>query len=373
MAQNPIYSAIEVMLPYFKDKFGNAGSRTHPFGREAEEAVDEAREAIAGLINAKHHEIIFTSGATEAVNLALHGVFEANKERGDHIITVSTEHKAVLDTCKFLEDKGCSVTYLPVNNEGLIDLKKLEDTINDKTILIAIMYANNETGVIQKISELSAIVHNYGILFMTDGTQAVGKIPVDVQNDGIDLMAFSAHKLCGPKGIGALYIKKKEPKIQLSPLIYGGGNEKGLRSGTLNVPAIVGFGKACKIAKEKLGIEIQNIALLRDQLETHLLEIDNTVMNGSAENRLPNTSNISFGGVEANMLIEAIQNEIAVATGSACTSALQEPSHVLKAMGLSPEHIHSSVRFSLGRFTNTKEIDYTVSKIKNTIAFLQKN
>jgi len=382
IVQTPVYldynsttpvdpQVVEAMLPWFFDKPGNAASRTHTFGWEAEEAVDESREAIASLINADPNEIVFTSGATEAINLAIRGVFEAYKRKGVQIVTIASEHKAVLDTCKSLKEKGASIIYLPVNKEGFIDLNMLEKAINHKTILISIMYANNETGLIHPVREISSLGCKHNILFLSDATQAVGKIPINVKKDGIDLMAFSAHKLYGPKGIGALYIKKKEPKIQLSPLIYGGGHEKGIRSGTLNVPAIVGFGKASEIAKEKLGNEYQKIALLRNKLENSLLEVNGTVVNGSVENRLPNTCNLSFRDVEANMLIESINKEIAIATGSACTSASPEPSRVLKAMNLPPEQIHSSVRFSLGKFTTELEIDYVADKIKEVIKTLR--
>jgi len=363
---------LETILPYFNKKYGNAGSRTHPFGWDAEEAVEEGRENIAKLIGADQKEIVFTSGATESVNLALTGIIKDDKYQGNHIITVSTEHKAVLDTCKYLESRGAKITYLPVDEKGLINTSQLEESIRADTILISVIYANNETGVIQPMEEISKIADKHNIPLMSDATQAIGKMQVDVVETGIDLMAFSAHKMYGPKGIGALYIKKKKSKITLTPSIYGGSHEKGIRSGTLNVTGIVGFGKASEICLENMQTDSTRIMDLRNRLEAGLLRLPGTQINGSIENRLPNTSNIAFKNIEATMLIESINKEIAIATGSACTSASQAPSHVLKGMGLSPERIHSSVRFSLGKYNTEAEIDYVIEKIQNTIATLLK-
>ncbi|MEO8148576.1 MAG: IscS subfamily cysteine desulfurase [Bacteroidia bacterium] len=358
---------LQAMLPYFTEKFGNAASKTHSYGWIAEDAVEQARKQIAHLINAEASEIIFTSGATEAINLALRGVFEKYSTKGNHIITVATEHKAVLDTCKYLETVGALVTYLKVDNGGLIDLNELENAITDKTILVSVMYANNETGVIQNIKEISKIVHSKKCLLMSDATQAVGKISVDVQNNGIDIMSLSAHKIYGPKGIGALYMRRKNPRVILAPLIFGGGHEKGLRSGTLNVPGIVGFGKAYEIAENDLQKNSNQIERLRNKLEHELLKFKNVSVNGIIQYRLPNTSNICFKGIESNKFIKEL-GDIAVATGSACTSALPEPSHVLRALGLSESDAYSSIRFSLGKYTTEEEINYTVEKIKLLLA-----
>jgi cysteine desulfurase len=363
---------VDAMLPYFTHKFGNAASNTHSFGWVAEEAVALAREQVAKLINAEPVEIVFTSGATEADNLALKGVFEMYAGKGNHIITCVTEHKAVLDSCKHLEKLGAYITYLPVNPNGLIDVAKLEQAITDKTILIAIMYGNNETGVIQPIRAISAISHKHDILFFTDATQAVGKINIDVQADGIDIMAFSAHKMYGPKGVGALYVRRKNPRVRLTAQMDGGGHERGMRSGTLNVPSIVGFGKACSICREEeMNGEAERIALLRNKLENALLEIDETFVNGTTEHCLPHVSNITFKGVQANALIGYDKN-IAFSSGSACSSATLEPSHVLKGLGLSDDLANSSVRFSLGRFTTSEQIDHTIKAIKTAVLQLRK-
>jgi cysteine desulfurase len=335
--------------------------------------VEQARERVAKFINATPHEIIFTSGATEAINLAIKGVYKNYQSKGNHIVTVATEHKAVLDTCKYLEEKGAQVTYLPVNREGLINLDQLRDSINEKTILVAVMYANNETGVIQPISDIAKIVHDKGSILMSDATQAVGKIRVDVQGDGIDLLCLSAHKIYGPKGAGALFVRRKDPRVVLSPLIHGGGHERGLRSGTLNVPGIVGLGKACEIAEKEMWDDAQRISQLRTWLEQNLLDIKNIFVNGSMKHRLPNTTNLSFfvknnSGVffKADSLITQLP-DIAIATGSACTSAIPEPSHVLKAMGVSDEMAYASIRFSLGKFTTKEEIEIVSQKMKEKV------
>jgi len=362
---------LEAMLPYFTEKFGNAASRNHSFGWVAEEAVDYAREQVAKLINADPKEIIFTSGATEADNLAIKGVYEMYASKGNHIITCTTEHKAVLDTCKHIEKAGGQVTYLDVQEDGLIDINELEKAITDKTILITIMYGNNETGVIQPIREIGKIAHKHGILFFTDGTQAVGKIPVDVMADGIDLMAFSGHKMYGPKGVGALYVRRKNPRVKVTSQMDGGGHERGMRSGTLNVPAIVGFGKACELCMNEMESEAKRLGAMRDRLENSLLELEETYINGNREHRLPHTANISFKYVEGEGLMMGFNKNIALSSGSACTSASLEPSYVLKALGLGDDLAHSSLRFGLGRFTTDEQIDFTIDAIKNTVLKLR--
>lgn len=362
---------VDAMLPYFTEKFGNAASRSHAFGWVAEEAVDYAREQVAKLINAEPKEVIFTSGATEADNLALKGVFEMYASKGNHIITCTTEHKAVLDTCKHIEKLGGEVTYLPVQADGLIDLGELEKAITAKTVLIAIMYGNNEIGVIQPVREISAIARKHGILFFTDATQAVGKIPVDVQADGIDLMAFSAHKMYGPKGVGALYVRRKNPRVKVTAQMDGGGHERGMRSGTMNVPGIVGFGKACEICRNEMEGEAARLSILRDKLEKGLLELEEAYINGNTEHRLPHVANISFKYVEGEGLMMGFNKNIALSSGSACTSASLEPSYVLKALGLGDDLAHSSLRFGLGRFTTEEQIDYTISAIKETVLKLR--
>ncbi len=362
---------LEAMLPYFVEKFGNAASRSHPFGWVAEEAVDYAREQVAKLIGADPKEIIFTSGATEADNLAIKGVFEMYASKGNHIITCTTEHKAVLDTCKHIEKLGGQVTYLPVQADGLIDLGELEKAITDKTILIAIMYGNNEIGVIQPVAEISKIARKHGVLFFTDATQAVGKIPVDVNADGIDLMAFSAHKMYGPKGVGALYVRRKNPRVKVTAQMDGGGHERGMRSGTMNVPGIVGFGKACELCMNEMQEEAQRLSLMRDRLEKSLLELEEAYVNGNIDHRLPHVCNISFKYVEGEGLMMGFNKNIAVSSGSACTSASLEPSYVLKALGLGDDLAHSSLRFGLGRFTTDEQIDYTIGAIKDTVLKLR--
>jgi cysteine desulfurase len=362
---------LEAMTPYFLEHFGNAASRNHPFGWEAEEAVDYAREQVAKLIGADPKEIIFTSGATEADNLAIKGVFEMYASKGNHIITAVTEHKAVLDTCKHIEKLGGEVTYLPVNADGLIDLKELEAAIKPTTILIAIMYANNEIGTIQPVKEISALAKKNGILFFTDATQAVGKIPVDVNKDGIDLMAFTAHKMYGPKGVGALYVRRKNPRVKVTAQMDGGGHERGMRSGTLNVPGIVGFGKACELCRLEMEEDTKRISKLRDKLETELLKLEEAYVNGSREHRLPHVTNISFKYVEGEGLMMGFNKNIALSSGSACTSASLEPSYVLKALGLGDDLAHSSLRFGLGRFTNEEQIDYTIKAVSETVLKLR--
>ncbi|MFD1631944.1 IscS subfamily cysteine desulfurase [Pseudopedobacter beijingensis] len=361
---------LEAMLPYFTDKFGNAASRNHAFGWAAEEAVDYAREQVALLIGASEKEIIFTSGATESDNLALKGVFEMYKEKGNHIITVNTEHKAVLDPCKHLEKFGAEVTYLEVESNGLLDLQKLEAAMTPKTILVAVMYGNNEIGVIQPIKEISAIAHKHGALFFTDATQAVGKIPVDVNKDGIDLLALSAHKMYGPKGVGALYVRRKGPRVKVTSQMDGGGHERGMRSGTLNVPSIVGLGKACELCRLEMESEAIRLSALRDKLEKSLLELEESYVNGSTEHRLPHVTNISFKYVEGEGLMMAMK-DMAVSSGSACTSASLEPSYVLKNLGLSDDLAHSSIRFGLGRFTTAEEVDFAIENTKKAVNHLR--
>lgn len=360
----------EAMLPYFQSRFGNAASRTHSYGWEAEEAVKIARESVAALIGARPEEIIFTSGATESNNLALKGVAEMYARKGDHIITVSSEHKAILDTCAYLEKVGKRVTYLSVDKGGRIDLEELETAMTPETVLVSVMYGNNETGVIQQMEKISEIVHRHGSIFMSDATQAVGKIPVDVNTSGIDLMSFSAHKMYGPKGAGALYVRRRNPRVVLTPLIHGGGHERGFRSGTLNVPGIVGIGAAASICKKDLDREKEQIRQLRDQLEAGLLEIPESFVNGYQEDRLPNVTNMSFSFVEAEALIMAMR-DLAVATGSACTSAAIEPSHVLKAMGLGDDDAYASIRFSLGRFSTEEDISQAIESVKAAITKLR--
>jgi cysteine desulfurase len=362
---------LEAMLPYFTEKFGNAASRNHSFGWVAEEAVDYAREQVAKLIGADPKEIIFTSGATEADNLAIKGLYEMYASKGNHVITCTTEHKAVLDTCKHIEKTGGQVTYLDVKEDGLIDLAELEKAITDKTVLISIMYGNNETGVVQDIRGISKIARKHGILFFTDGTQAVGKIPVDVNADGIDLMAFSGHKMYGPKGVGALYVRRKNPRVKVTSQMDGGGHERGMRSGTLNVPAIVGFGKACELCVNEMESESKRLSEMRDRLESSLLELEESYVNGSREHRLPHVTNISFKYVEGEGLMMGFNKNIALSSGSACTSASLEPSYVLKALGLGDDLAHSSLRFGLGRFTTNEQIDFTINAIKNTVIKLR--
>lgn len=354
---------VETMLPYFSNHYGNAASRNHPFGWAAENAVDKAREQIASLISADPREVIFTSGATEADNLAIKGVFEMYAKKGNHIITLKTEHKAVLDSCKKVEKMGGEVTYLDVDREGLVDLQALENAITDKTILVSIMFANNETGVIQPMKAIGDICAKKGVLFMSDATQAVGKIPVDPKALGIHLMAFTAHKMYGPKGVGALFVNRKNPRVKVTSQLDGGGHERGMRSGTLNVPGIVGFGKAAELCQQEMEAESKRLAGLRDKLETELCKIEETYINGSTQNRMPHVTNISFKHVEGEGLMMTFNQNIGVSSGSACTSASLEPSYVLIALGLGDDLAHSSLRMSLGRFTTDEEIDAAIAQI----------
>ncbi len=362
---------LETMIPYFTEHFGNAASRNHPFGWQAEEAVDYAREQVAKLIGADPKEIIFTSGATEGDNLALKGVYEMYASKGNHIITATTEHKAVLDTCRHIEKLGGEITYLQVNNEGLIDLRDLEAAFKPNTILVSLMYGNNETGTVQPIKEISAIAKKHGALFFSDATQAVGKIPVDVLKDGIDIMAFTAHKMYGPKGVGALYVRRKNPRVKVTAQMDGGGHERAMRSGTLNVPGIVGFGKACELCMTDMESDTIRISKMRDRLETELLRLEEAYVNGSRQYRLPHVTNISFKHVEGEGLLMGFNKNIALSSGSACTSASLEPSYVLKALGLGDDLAHSSLRFGLGRFTTDEQIDYTVEQVSNTVLKLR--
>ncbi|MDW8378054.1 MAG: IscS subfamily cysteine desulfurase [Bryobacterales bacterium] len=362
---------LDAMMPYFTEKFGNAASRNHSFGWEAEEAVEKARKQVADLIGATPKEIIFTSGATESNNLAIKGVAEMYAERGNHIITAATEHKATLDTCKRLEKHGYRVTYLPVQPTGLIDLDQLRQAITDKTILISIMYANNEIGVVQNIREIGRLAKEKGVLFHTDAVQAVGKIPVNVIQDNIDLLSLSGHKIYGPKGVGALYVRRKNPRVQLTAQMDGGGHERGMRSGTLNVPGIVGLGEACAICQKEMPEESARLRELRDRLKDRLLaNLDEVYINGTMESRLPHNLNMSFAFVEGESLLMGI-NDVAVSSGSACTSATLEPSYVLKALGAGDDLAHSSIRFGLGRFTTEEEVDYVANKVIEVVKKLR--
>ncbi|MFY7849080.1 MAG: IscS subfamily cysteine desulfurase [Bacteroidia bacterium] len=361
---------LEAMIPYFTQHFGNAASRNHPFGWQAEDAVDTAREQIAALIGASEKEIIFTSGATESNNLAIKGVFEMYRDKGNHIITVNTEHKAVLDTCKHLEKLGAEITYLETAEDGLVSVEQVEAAMKPNTILVTIMYANNEIGVIQPIREIGALCEKKGVLFHTDATQAVGKVPVDVMADHIHLLSMTAHKMYGPKGIGALYVRRKNPRVKVTAQMDGGGHERGMRSGTLNVPGIVGFGKACELARLEMAQDAERLSKMRDRLETALLELEEAYVNGNRELRLPHTTNMSFKYVEGEGLIMGVK-DIAVSSGSACTSASLEPSYVLKNLGLDDELAHSSLRFGLSRFTTDEEIDFTINCVKTAVTRLR--
>jgi cysteine desulfurase len=363
---------LEAMLPYFVEKFGNAASRNHAFGWAAEEAVEEARKRIAKLIKADAKEIVFTSGATESDNLALKGVLEMYKGKGTHVITSSTEHRAVLDTAKSLEAKGlATVTYLPVDKYGMVNPQDVQNAITDKTILISVMLANNEIGTINPIAEIGKIAKARGVLFHCDATQGVGKIPVDVQAMGIDLMSFSAHKLYGPKGIGALYVRKRNPRVRIAPQIDGGGHERGMRSGTLPVPLIVGFGKACELCEQEMTAETARLIKMRDRLQAEIMAaLEESYLNGHPTNRLPANLNISFAYVEGESLLMGMK-DIALSSGSACTSATLEPSYVLRALGVGTELAHSSIRFGLGRFNTDDEIDYTIKKVIEIVTKLR--
>jgi len=359
---------VEAMLPYFSQHFGNAASRNHPFGWAAEKGVDKAREQVADLINVDPREIIFTSGATEADNLGLKGVFEMYSRKGNHIITLKTEHKAVLDSCKKIERMGGDVTYLDVQADGLVDLTSLENAITDKTILVSIMWANNETGVIQPMKEIGDICAKKGVLLMSDATQAVGKIPVDPKATGVHLMAFTGHKMYGPKGVGVLFVNRKNPRVKVTSQMDGGGHERGMRSGTLNVPAIVGMGKAAELAKAEMSEEAIRLAGLRDKLETSLMaKMEECYINGNTDHRMPHVTNISFKHVEGEGLMMTFNQKIGVSSGSTCTSASLEPSYVLIALGLGDDLAHSSIRFSLGRFTTEEEIDIAIDQVTNGV------
>jgi len=354
---------LEAMLPFFTEKFGNAASRNHSFGWEAEEAVEKSRKQIADLIGANSKEIIFTSGATESDNLAIKGVAQMYAEKGNHIITAASEHKAVLDTCKRLEKEGCRVTYLPLKADGTIDLDMLRESITDKTILVSLMFANNEIGVLQPVREIGKICRERGVLFHSDAVQAIGKVPVNVNADNIDLMSITGHKLYGPKGVGALYVRRRNPRVQLTAQMDGGGHERGMRSGTLNVPSIVGLGEACAICHREMAEESKKLQGMRDYLKDRLMgELDQVFINGSMEHRLPHNLNISFSYVEGESLLMGI-NDIAVSSGSACTSATLEPSYVLKALGLGDDLAHSSIRFGIGRFNTMEEVEYTAGRV----------
>jgi len=362
---------VQAMLPYFTEKFGNAASRNHSFGWAGEEAVENARAQVASLIGATPKEIIFTSGATESDNLMIKGVAEMYREKGNHIITQAIEHKAVLDTCKRLEKYGYEVTYLPVRRDGRVDPEDVRKAITPKTILITIMYANNEIGVINPMAEIGKIAKEHGIIFAVDGVQAVGKIPVDVQKDNIDLLSISGHKIYGPKGVGALYVRRRNPRVQLSASIDGGGHERGMRSGTLNVTGIIGLGKACELAQQEMPEESKRMSALRERLRKGLeARLDEVYINGSMEHRLPNNLNMSFAYVEGESLLMGI-NDVAVSSGSACTSATLEPSYVLKALGVGEDLAHTSIRFGLGRFNTEEEVDYVTDKMVQVVTKLR--
>ncbi len=362
---------VEAMLPYFTEIYGNAASRNHEYGWGAEEAVENARNQIAKLVGANSKEIIFTSGATESNNLALKGAMNMYAEKGNHLITVTSEHNAILDTCKALERDGKVVTYLSIDDKGFVNLDDLKNAITDKTVLVSIMYANNEMGVVQDIKAIGAICREKGVLFHTDATQAVGKIPVNVEADNIDIMSFTAHKMYGPKGIGALYVRRRNPRVLLQPMLDGGGHERGMRSGTLNVPGIVGFGKAAEICMNEMADEAIRAKKLANRLKDGIVNaMEETYVNGDWEKRLPGNVNISFNWVEGESLLMGLK-EIALSSGSACTSATLEPSHVLKALGLGDDLAHSSLRFGIGRFNTEEEIDYTINRVVEVVTHLR--
>jgi cysteine desulfurase len=356
---------LEAMLPYFTEKFGNAASRSHLFGWEAEEAVEQAREQVARLIGAKGKEIIFTSGATESDNVAIKGVVEFHKDTGHHVVTCVTEHKAVLDSCKALERAGkAQVTYLPVDRYGMVDPDDVRRALTEKTILISLMFANNEIGTIHPIREIGQIAKERGVLFHCDATQAVGKVPVDVEQDGIDLLSMTAHKMYGPKGCGALYVRGTRPRVRLIPMMDGGGHERGMRSGTLNVPGIVGFGKACELAGQEMNAESAQLLALRTRLDEGITnQLEEVSLNGHPTQRLAGNLNLSFSYVEGESFLMALNQEIALSSGSACTSATLEPSYVLKALGLRDEEAHASIRFGLGRFNTADEVEYVIDRV----------
>lgn len=362
---------VETMLPYFSEKFGNAASRNHTFGWEAEEAVEKARKQIADLIHADAKEIIFTSGATESDNLALQGVVEMYREKGDHVITSATEHRAVIDTAKYLEKKGIKVTFLPVDKTGMVSPDDVRNAITDKTILISVMLANNEIGTINPVAAIGKVAKEKGVLFHCDASQGVGKIPVNVQEMGIDLMSFTAHKIYGPKGIGALYVRRRAPRVRLEPMMYGGGHERGMRSGTLAVPLIVGFGTACELCEQEMATESVRMAKMRDRLQEGIMSgMDEVYLNGHPTERLPHNLNISFAYVEGEALLMGVK-EIALSSGSACTSATLEPSYVLRALGVGSDLAHSSIRFGLGRFNTDEEVEYTIDRMIKAVTHLR--
>jgi len=362
---------LDSMIPFFTLNFGNAASRNHSFGWTAEQAVEHARKQVADLIGANSKEIIFTSGATESNNLAIKGVAEMYAEKGNHIITAATEHKAVLDTCKHLEKRGWKITYLALKEDGLVDLDQLRAAITDKTILVSIMYANNEIGVVQPVAEIGKICKERGVLFHSDGVQAVGKVPVNVLTDNIDLLSITAHKMYGPKGVGALYVRRKSPRVQITAQMDGGGHERGMRSGTMNVPGIVGLGKAAELCRQEMAEDAKRLSHLRDKLKDKLTAaLDETYINGTMEHRLPHNLNISFAYVEGESLLMGI-NDIAVSSGSACTSATLEPSYVLKALGVGDDLAHTSIRFGLGRFTTEEEVDYAADRVIEVVRKLR--
>jgi cysteine desulfurase len=362
---------LEAMLPYFTDRFGNAASKSHAFGWEAEAAVDTARVQIAKLIGGAAKEIVITSGATESDNLALKGVAEGYRDKGNHIVTCVTEHKAILDSCKVLQKHGCNVTYLPVKPDGVIDLVQLRNALTDQTILISIMAANNEIGTFNPIKEIGRLAKERNILFHTDATQAVGKLPINVDAMGIDLLSLTAHKMYGPKGVGALYVRSARPRVKITPMIDGGGHERGMRSGTLNVAGIVGLGKACELSQQEMGAEGERLTALRERLKAGILtDLDEVYLNGHPTERLPGNLNLSFAYIEGESLLMGLK-EIAVSTGSACTSANLEPSYVLKALGVSDELAYSAIRFGLGRFNTEEEIDFTVGRVVEEVRRLR--
>jgi cysteine desulfurase len=364
---------LAAMLPYFREQFGNAASRSHPYGWTAEEAVEHARDQIGKLIGAKGKEIIFTSGATESDNLAIKGVVEFYKDKGNHVITCVTEHKAILDTCKALERSGkATVTYLPVDKHGQVDVDAVKNAITDKTVLISIMYANNEIGTLHPIREIGKLAKEKGILFHCDATQGVGKVPVNVDLDGIDLLSMTAHKMYGPKGCGALYVRAKGPRVRLSPQMDGGGHERGMRSGTLNVPGIVGFGKACELCGQELEEEAAKLVTLRTKLYDGLTsQLEEVYLNGHPTQRIPGNLNLSFSYVEGESFLMGVNKDIALSSGSACTSATLEPSYVLKALGVGEDLAHTSIRFGLGRFNTEEDVDFVVKRVVEVVQRLR--
>ncbi len=364
---------LEAMIPYFTEKFGHPASRNHPFGWEAEGGVDKAREQIAKLIGARDpKEIVFTSGGTEAINLALKGVAEMYREKGNHIVTTTIEQRATLDVCKRLERQGFEVTYVPVGRDGLVDVEAIRASLTDKTILISVMFANNEIGTIQPVAELGKLAKEKGIIFHTDATQAVGKVPVDVEAMGIDLLSATAHMIYGPKGVGALYVRRKGPRVRLAPMVDGGGHERGMRSGTVPVPLVVGFGKAAEICREVMDAESKRLAAMRDRLQEAILsKVDEAYLNGHPQRRLPHNLNISFAYVEGESVLMGLNREAALSSGSACTSATLEPSYVISALGVDSELAHSSIRFGLHRFSTDEEVDFVARKTVEVVQRLR--